>query len=139
MEYLKKGKRPPARPKFDLNSSAFMDLSNSSFRQSLCPSEISASPFLVDMKDNDCQTDLDSITMANVDQQITQLQDKLKQGQQRIEELEQKMQQTPVKSLNTASNNKTQDQLMKLKFDNQILMQRLGEYKKAEKGAKDLC
>ena len=139
MEYLKKGKRPPARPKFDLNSSAFMDLSNSSFRQSRCPSEISASPFLVAMMDNDCQTDLDSITMANVDQQITQLQDKLKQGQQRIEELEQKMQQTPVKSLNTASNNKTQDQLMKLKFDNQILMQRLGEYKKAEKGAKDLC
>ena len=28
---------------------------------------------------------------------------------------------------------------MKLKFDNQILMQRLGDYKKAEKGAKDLC
>ncbi len=28
---------------------------------------------------------------------------------------------------------------MKLKFDNQILMQRLGDYKKAERGAKDLC
>lgn len=64
MEYFKKGKRPPARPKFDLNSSAFMDLSNSSFRASLCPSEISASPFLVDMKESDCQTDLDGMTVA---------------------------------------------------------------------------
>ena len=60
MEYLKKGKKPPARPKFDLNSSAFLDLSNSSFRQSLCPSEISSSPFLVDMKDTESQTEIDS-------------------------------------------------------------------------------
>ena len=28
---------------------------------------------------------------------------------------------------------------MKLRFDNQILMQRLGDYKKAEKEAKNLC
>lgn len=73
MEYLKKGKRPPARPKFDLNSSAFMDLSNSSFRQSLCPSEISASPFLVDLKESDCQTDLTSAAVTQMDQEIHHL------------------------------------------------------------------
>jgi len=32
-----------------------------------------------------------------------------------------------------------QEQAKKLKFDNQILMQRLGDYKKAERGAKELC
>ena len=44
------------------------------------------------------------------------------------------MAKTPLK---TTSN--TNEQIKKLRFDNQILMQRLGEYKKAEKGAKDLC
>lgn len=29
--------------------------------------------------------------------------------------------------------------MKKLKFDNQILMQRLGDYKKAERVSKDLC
>jgi hypothetical protein len=108
MEYLKKGKRPPARPKFDLNSSAFMDLSNSSFRQSLCPSEISASPFLVDVKESDCQTDLDAVTIAWKDQEILQLQEKLRLGQLRIDELELKQQQIPIKS-QAAANSKAQD------------------------------
>jgi hypothetical protein len=40
--------------------------------------------------------------------------------------------------LYSAQKGTSKEDLKKVKFDNQILMSRLGQYKKAEKGAKDI-
>jgi hypothetical protein len=42
------------------------------------------------------------------------------------------------KQLQSTHKATSKEDLKKLKFDNQILMSRLGQYKKAEKGAKDI-
>lgn len=68
------------------------------------------------------------------DSQIAHLQEEVSDKQIKIEELERQLQ--TIQALNKAANES--EALKKLKFDNQILMNKLSEYKKAEKGAKGL-
>lgn len=66
------------------------------------------------------------------------LQAQLEAKQQRIDELEQKVTQLQQKPVTQPTSKKESEAVKKLQFDNQILMNRLGQYKKAEKGAKDI-
>ena len=109
-------------------------------RLSASPSEIgpnsalpSASPFPVEMRHTEVQVDListDEVTAFQTDVKV--LKADIERDQFRIAELEGQLEKSHAR---TAQN----EQLKKLKFDNQVLMTRLSEYKKAERGARDLC
>lgn len=95
----------------------------------MCPSEFSG---MVEMKNSEAQTD--DLGIQLLEETVADLQYKLEISRAKIEELDLKVVQMPSKPQLSSS-----EEIKKLRFDNQILMTRLGVYKKAEKGARDLC
>ena len=69
--------------------------------------------------------------MASKEKRIKELESELEQRTKLIDDLERTMSQTKSKSSDA-------EKLQKLQFDNQILLGRLTQYKKAEKGAKEI-
>lgn len=117
LDYLKKGKKPPKQePKELLNMSAVI---SENLGYSL--NELSFTG-LVECKNQEQQTDLlgESLDQALGEQKAPKQKPSARRCSQRD-------------SLHALEETK------KLKFDNQILMTRLTEYKRAERGAKELC
>ena len=102
-------------------------------RYSICPSDLGANPFTVETSNLEVQVDL--ITMgqlADRDEKIDKLSAELEERHKIIDELEKRLDSVRSKSIES-------DKVSKLQFDNQILMTRLSQYKKAEKAAKEIA
>lgn len=100
------------------------------------PSDLGQSlmPYLsVEMKASESQCDLWSVAdMLQKEEKVKELSEQLEQRNLKIDELEKKFE-----SANKGA--KDSDQVRKLKYDNQILMSKLSQYKKAENHVKDIA